>query len=279
MPPVRRTRKRKRYHPYGGRNRYASRIALALRTRRSVGRWRGRMRRAMGKGVHSFSRYETKAVTTGRSIQLIGGAGAPGFTTEQLVPFQMSNLVNADDFKNLYQAYRIDRVEVEMVWSNEDVVQSSVSTTNNAVGTNNISQRYDPLDAITCYYFKDYDGAPRLLADEDEFRERQNVKKISMKKGKLYKFSLTPATRSVQWAIPPTVPGGNPTFSTGRAYGKWINMEMNTGTGVETDGMLCPHYGFQMGFAHPNPSAQPASPRFGTVSVSCRYFFTCKGVS
>ncbi len=233
----------------------------------------------MGKGVHSFSRYETKAISVARTIELNGGAGAPGFTTEALVPFQLANLVNADDFKNLYQAYKISKVEIEMIWSNEQAVQSSVSTTNPAVGTNQISTRYDPLNAITMYFFRDHDGAPFLLPDEDAFRERQDVKRISMKKGKRYKFNLTPATRSVQWAIPPSVPGGNPTFSTGRAYGKWINMEMNTGTGVETDGTLVPHYGFQCGFAHPSPAGQPANPRFGSVEVSCRYFFTCKGVS
>lgn len=267
-----------------------SRTQVRARVRSRLRSWRFRARsrihrrnryrmRKITKGVHSFSRYETKAISIARSIQLIGGAGATTFTTEQLVPFQLANLVNADDFKNLYQAYKIDRVDIEMTWSNEDVVQSSVSTTNPAIGTNAISQVYDPLNAITCYYFRDYDGAPRLIPDEDGFRERQNVKKISMKKGKQYKFSLSPATRSVQWATPPSLPGGNPTFSTGRAFGRWINMEMNNTAGVETDGTIVPHYGFQVGFAHPNPGAQPSGPRFGTVSVSCRYHFTCKGVS
>jgi len=261
---------------------HASARSRRVRNRRSRVS-RKRFTRTIPRGIAHFNRYETKAISEARAIQLIGGAGAAGFTTEALVPFRMANLVNSDDFRNLYNSYRLNKCVVEMVWSNEQAVQSAEISIdeNNPPGTANqiTTTRYDPLDAITCYYYNDYDGSPQLLADEDEFRERQGVKRFSMKKGKKYSFKLTPASRAVQWAAPPIPPSTDPVLGTSRAFKKWYGWDMTTISGLETDGGSIPHYGMVMGFAHPNPSATPGSPRYGVVEVTVKYYFSCKGVS
>lgn len=270
-----------------------SRSRIRSSVRSGIRRWRNRARgrivtrhrRAFQhRGLHHFNRYETVASQEARNIQLIGGAGGdPTFTTEALDPFQFNKLVQYTDFVNMYQSYRINKIVVSLIWGNDQVVQGGVSTVdpNETPGTSQTltSTRNDPLEAITCYMFRDYDGSPSLLAGENAFRERQGVNRFSMKKGRRYTFTITPAARSVMWQAGPTLPGGNPTFATGRKYKQWMNMTMNSGSGVAVDGTTIPLYGMQLGFKHPSPGADPANPRYGRVTVACKYYFSCKGVS
>lgn len=268
-----------------------SRTQFRARTRSRIRAWRNRARsritarrRMQHKGLHHFNRYETVAASEQRAIQLIGGSGGdPTFTTEALDPFVFNKLTGYTDFINMYQSYRINKVVVQLIWGNDQVVQGGVSTSdpNETPGTAQTltSTRNDPLEAITCYMFRDYDGAPSLLNGENAFRERQGVKRFSMKKGRAYSFTITPAARSVMWQAGPTLPGGNPTFATGRKYKQWMNMTMNSGSGVAVDGTTIPMYGLQLGFKHPSPSADPANPRYGRITCAVKYYFSCKGVS
>ena len=267
------------------RSRIRARVRSRIRAWRNRARGRlVRRRRLPLQGLQHFNRLETTQYMENRSIELIGGSGGdPTFTTERLLPFTLDKLVNYTDFQNLFQAYRINRIVVSLTYGNDQVVQGSATTIdpNLAPGTSQTltTTRNDPLDAIDMYYFRDYDGTPELMAGENQFRERQGVKRISMKKGKRYSFTITPAVNVPQWQTGPSLPGGNPSWALGRKFKQWINMTANSGSGVTVDGTTVPHYGFQLGFKHPNPGAAATNPRYGRVVVSCKYFFSCKGVS
>ena len=270
------------------RSRSQMRARIRTRTRawrnRARSRVLSRRRRLSPQGIQHFNRLESTQFMESRSIELIGGSGGdPKFTTERLLPFSLNKLVNYTDFQNLYSAYRLNKIVVSLIYGNDQVVQGSESTTdpNETPGTSQTltTTRNDPLDAIDCYYFRDYDGTPDLMNGENAFRERQGVKRISMKKGKRYTFTITPAVNVPQWQAGPTLPGGNPTWALGRKFKQWINMTANSGSGVQVDGTTVPHHGFQLGFKHPNPGAAATNPRYGRVVVSCKYYFSCKGVS
>lgn len=161
--------------------------------------------------------------------------------------FKFSDLIQAADFSNLFDQYRISKIVLRVTMVNNPDANNYV----NQPTTVNSTNWYPKL-----WYIPDYDGGPtETLAS---IRERQGVKCRTMQPNKILTITFRPKCRVL-------------TYSTATSTGyspKNIKVDM-TDTNVE-------HFGMQ--FVFDSMQADPADTQPFIFNIDRKYYFTCYGV-
>lgn len=123
-------------------------------------------------GGYNFTRYASTTIGTGTVFTLSNLLSENGFT----FTFLLSNLRNSSDFTNLFDQYRINKVDLYF-----KLIQNPEAPT-----TTNIPATYYP----TLWYIRDYDDSANMTVAN--MQEKQGVKRIVMKPDMINKISVTP---------------------------------------------------------------------------------------
>ncbi len=186
--------------------------------------------------VHSFSRNARQSF-----IDLAADAAFPTWKPESFT-FQLSDVINVSDFSNLFDQFKIDKVEMTLRWSPNDGVYNS---SNNLAATG----VYNPV----LYYCKDYDDAIDI-SSLNNMLEIQKHKSVRLVPGKPIYITVKPAVQSMMYKTIATT-----------AYGpKWdVKLNMNDDA--------TPHMGLKIGVSKIDNN-------FGKITIDTKYYFTCYGV-
>lgn len=124
--------------------------------------------------THKFSRYAATSAYPNMSV-----AGLESSTSHV---FALQDIVNADEFGNLFDQYRINKVIVTYQLLNNPNAANALNTLgNNPSGTN-----WYP----TCWSIVDYDDS--ASSNIEEMKQRIGVKRQVMKPDKIIKFVVRP---------------------------------------------------------------------------------------
>lgn len=225
MPPrakrsaLRRLKKINAQYMYKAQSRYRSMI---LRKRLQLG------------GVHSFTRNT-------RQTYLDLTTPALNWVPESYT-FQLTDIINVADFENLFDQFKIEKVELIMRWSPTASVYTS-SNTNQGQGV------YNPV----LYYVRDYDDND-LINNITDMQEIQKHRSVRLTPHRPIKINLKPAVLAQAYKTAVTT-----------SYGpKWgMKLSMNDDS--------TPHYGLKVG-------VQKLGENMGQISIDTKYHFTCYGV-
>lgn len=217
-----------------------TRTRTIVRRRRRKTRYTGyrslpyRFKRAVGFGTHSFTR-NSRALLYDITDELL-----------QWVPlnlvFKLSDVINVSDFTNLFDQFRISKVQLTLRWSPNHAVYNT-NNTNQGQGV------YNPI----LYYLTDHN-------DSDIITNQQNMLEIQKHKS----VRLSPQ-RPVKITVKPAVLAQAYQTAVSTAYGPKWNMKLNM------DDNTTPHYGLKMGVSKIGED-------FGKISIDVKYHFTCYGV-
>jgi len=189
--------------------------------------------------THRFSRY-----ALGTSVVLMGDGSAKFFSNNHI--FTLANVVNASEFGNLFDQFRIDKVVVTyQLLNNPDANNNIASTVSN-------STNWYP----TVWSIPDYDDSAAL--NISEMKERIGVRNRILRPNQKMKFVVRPKVLVQTYRT---------ALTTGYAP-KSLFVDMST--------QDIPHYGLKttIDFADIPPSA---TNQF-RVLQEFKYFFTCKNV-
>lgn len=192
--------------------------------------------------VYTFQRWASNitGTTSSTSPNMKMTLNAGGSAVSYALKMQLANLPNAIDFQNLFDLYKIDKVEYRFsLIQNPDNTQSSVLVT-------------DPYYPRMWYvYDPDDEGVITL----DAIRERQGAKYRVLEPNKMIKLSVIPKFQALNYKTS-TSEGFRP--STG-----YLDIQ-------DTD---IPHYGLKVVIDFNGNNAQ----RTYDVICQARYTISCKG--
>lgn len=194
---------RRRYRQLGARG-------MIMRGRRVAGSYKTALTRMI---THNFKRRWKLEVQNGNTIDLTNNIS--GFENRNLL-FRLSQLVNAVEFSQLYDQYRINKIILEVKWSMRSDTVSGVEINNPPI----------------MYYLRDYDDI--VATTEEQFNENARTKSVVLNPNKMYKFVIVPAQLHT-------------VYNTGLANGYAIKWKQWTDVG----NIDVPHYGLKMGFKYP----------------------------
>jgi len=233
MPTRKRGRRRSRSSSRASRG--SGMYAAALRSRSSS---RAPVRRSTirTRGAHTFSRYAT-----------VVQESMNGTFLARSYVFKFADLIQAADFSNLFDQYRISKIVLRVTMVNNPDANNYV----NAPATVNSTNWYPKL-----WYIPDYDGGPtETLAS---IRERQGVRCRTLQPNKMLTIVFRPKCRVLTYST---------ASSTGYAP-KNIKVDM-TDTNIE-------HFGMQ--FVFDSMQADPADTQPFIFNIDRKFYFTCYGV-
>jgi len=192
--------------------------------------------------TYSFQRWASNITGTSSAVSPNMKISMPsgGSAYSQALVMQLANLPNAVDFQNLFDMYKIDKVDFRFsLIQNPDNTQSSVSLT-------------DPYYPRIWYCYDQDDGIPISL---DAIRERQGARYRILKPNEIIKFSVIPKFQALSYKTS-TSEGFRP--STG-----FLDIQ-------DTD---IPHFGLKVVIDFNGNNTQRAY----DVITQARYTITCKG--
>jgi len=201
-------------------------------------------KRILGTGsIYKFSRWAANITgttsATAPNMKISFPAGGSAYT--QALTMQLANLPNATDFQNLFDMYKIDKVDfVFSLIQNPDNTQSSV----------NLTDAYYPR----MWYVYDADDANPIGLDA--IRQVQGARYRMLKPNEFVKLSVVPKFQSLSYKTS-TSEGFRP--STG-----FLDIQ-------DTD---IPHFGLKVVVDFNGNNTQ----RTYDVQCQARYHISCKGV-
>ena len=216
--------------------------------RRAVGKVYKKSGVSRGMSMHSFSRMKntSQILTLSNNTAYANGS----FT------FALNDLTNYTEFTNLFDQYKITKVQIEFKMHTNPYILYSTQPVGGA-------QAAAPITFPTIYLVNDHDDATALTLAE--FKERQSVRRFVLAPNKIIKWSVKPAILNQLYRT---------AVSTAYApkYGQFIDC-------AQAD---VPHYGVKWGIDYDGATLpQILAGPYGqdiTVGVEMRYWFTTKDV-
>lgn len=206
-------------------------------------RKRARLARTPSRNMHSFKRFaaDTRVNTTGT-------------TSSHAIEYLFQNIINPNDFADLYDRYMITCVVHKFRLVNNPNAFSQPSTGvnfSNSTGTN-ATNWYPKL-----WYCPDYDDSTTETLQE--LQQRAKTKCMVLQPNKQYKVVVKPAV---------TVQTYRTTTTTGYApkWKQWVDMGQRD----------VPHYGLK--FVVDTSAQDPLDAQPFIVEYTTQYFFKCKDV-
>lgn len=202
----------------------------------------GKMSRAMifPKGIyslpHRFSRWGAP------SLHYIDLDNTNSFNATAMT-FDLAQVISPTEFGNLFDQYRIDRVEVHLRWNGYSVL-SDLSV----AGANNITSLTGLAPVL--YYKRDYDDA-NVPADLNVLNEAAKTRRFTMKPDKDYVINITPAVLTEIYRT-----------SVSTSYAPKFKQVLDMGA------QNIPHYGLKLG------TLKQQVP-LGRINIHLKYYFTC----
>lgn len=161
--------------------------------------------------------------------------------------FALSKLVNHTDLTNLYDQYKINFVEIYMMWS-PDYLPVATSTT--------AGERANLIPpSLKIYHLPDYDDDDAMT--KDEFKERAKCKLMLLKPQVRKKIVVKPAILSQIYET---------LTSTGYAP-KW-------GVKLDSNDASVPHYSYKFGVEVPQVQGGDSDIDLGRLTFEFRYNLT-----
>lgn len=185
-------------------------------------------------GNYTFTRYASATVGTGTAFTLSSLISQNSFNFS----FALSSVRTPTDFTNLFDQYRIDKVDLYF----------KLVTNPNAQTSTSLASSYFP----TMWYVRDYDDTSSMTVAD--MQERQGVKRIAMKPDQIVKISVVP-----KWQ--------------GMAYQTLTSTGYSPRTGfIDCVDSSVPHYALKTVFNVPATGVDWA------VEVQHKYHLSFKGV-
>lgn len=180
------------------------------------------------------------------SLQITATTSSIGFSTLEEI-FALDKLINYTELTSLYDQYKINFVEIYMMWS-PDYLPVATSTT--------AGERANLIPpSLKIFHLPDYDDADALT--KDEFKERAKCKLMLLKPQQRKKIVVKPAVLSQMYET---------LTSTGYAP-KW-------GIKLDTDDPSIPHYSYKFGVEVPKVMGGSSDIELGHISFEFRYNLT-----
>lgn len=199
---------------------------------------------APSRNCHSFKRFtaDTRVNTTGT-------------TSSHAIEYAFQNIINPNDFADLYDRYMITCVvhRFRLVNNpNATIYNNGTNTTGNTVTLWNASSYFPKL-----WYCPDYDDSATETLQE--MQQRAKTKCMVLQPNKQYKIVVKPAV---------TIQTYRTTTTTGYApkWKQWIDMGQRD----------VPHYGLK--FVVDTSAQDPVDVMPYIVEYTTQYFFKCKDV-
>lgn len=180
------------------------------------------------------------------SLQITATTSGIGFSTLEEI-FALDKLVNYTELTSLYDQYKINFVEIYMMWS-PDYLPIATSTT--------AGERANLIPpSLKIYHLADFDDADALT--KSEFKERAKTKLTLLKPQKRKKIVVKPAVLSQMYET---------LTSTGYAP-KWnVKLDSNDAS--------VPHYSYKFGVEVPQVVGGSSDIELGHISFEFRYNLT-----
>lgn len=191
--------------------------------------------------VHLHRRFALE-----NSLEINASKDEPTFATlEEL--FALDKVTNASELTNLYDQYKINFIEIYMMWS-PDYMNVATSTT--ATERSNLVP-----PSLKVFHIADYDDADSL--SKSEFKERAKTKLTLLKPQQVKKIIVKPAVLSQMYET---------LTSTGYAP-KWnVKLDCNDPS--------VPHYCYKFGVCVPQAVGASETVKLGSISFEFRYNLT-----
>lgn len=233
-------RKRARTGMFRDPSRYPGNVVRApTRSRRKMAR-KSRSN-TVSRNVHSFRRYaaDTRVNTTGT-------------TSSHAIEYLFQNIINPNDFADLYDRYMITCVVHKFRLVNNPTVATQLNAQVTGTPWGNSTNWFPKL-----WYCPDYDDSTTETLQE--LQQRAKTKCMVLQPNKQYKIVVKPAV---------TIQTYRTTTTTGYApkWKQWIDMGQRD----------VPHYGLK--FVVDCSAQDPADTQPFIVEYTTQYFFTCKDV-
>ena len=180
------------------------------------------------------------------SLQITAETSGPTFSTLEEI-FALDKLVNYTELTSLYDQYKINFVEIFMMWS-PDYLPVATSTT--------AGERANLIPpSLKIFHLPDYDDADALT--KSEFKERAKTRLTLLKPQQRRKIIVKPAVLSQMYET---------LTSTGYAP-KWR-------VKLDSADPSVPHYSYKFGVEVPQVMGGSSSIELGHISFEFRYNLT-----
>lgn len=191
--------------------------------------------------VHLHRRWGTR-----NGLQITANTVSTGFITLEEV-FQLDKVTNYTELTALYDQYKINFVEIYMMWS-PDYLPVATSTT-----AGERSNLVPP--SLKIFHLPDYDDNDPLTLDE--FKERSKTKLTLLKPQVMKKIVIKPAVLSQMYETL-TSTGYAPKF----------------GVKLDTNDVAVPHYCYKFGVEIPQVQGGSSDIELGHITYEFRYNLT-----
>lgn len=180
------------------------------------------------------------------SVQLTATTAAPVFFSHQET-FKLSNLSNYSELTSLYDQYKINFVEIYVMWS-PDFLPIATSTT--------AGERANLIPpSLKIYHLPDYDDDDALT--KNEYKERAKTKLMLLKPQQRKKIIVKPAVLSQMYE----------TLTTTGYAPKWR-------VKLDSSDPSVPHYSYKFGVELPQIVGGSSDIELGHLSFEFRYNLT-----
>ena len=228
---------------------------VKLTLRRGRTKRQGRRRRFRGRSILAKRARIRKMLNTHlhrrwaemNTVQLTAETAGPIFFSHQET-FKLSNLVNYTELTQLYDQYKINFVEIFIMWS-PDYMPIATSTT--------AGERANLIPpSLKIFHLPDYDDDGAMT--KAEFKERAKTKLMLLKPQQRRKIVVKPAVLSQIYET---------LTSTGYAP-KW-------GVKLDSADPSVPHYSYKFGVELPQVVGGSSNIELGRLTFEFRYNLTC----
>lgn len=222
-----------------GRGRVVSKRVRMVRKRKSG----ARLARTTSRNMHSFKRFaaDTRVNTTGT-------------TSSHAIEYLFQNIINPNDFADLYDRYMITCVvhKFRLINNPNSTTKLNQPAADSTTSFLNSTNFYPKL-----WYCPDYDDSSTETLQE--LQQRAKTKCMVLQPNKQYKIVVKPAV-TIQTYRTTTTTGYSPKWK------QWIDMGQRD----------VPHYGLK--FVVDTSAQDPVDTSPFIVEYTTQYFFKCKDV-
>ena len=182
-------------------------------------------------------------------IEVVSSNTSTNFEAKSLT-FSLDKIVNYTELQSMYDQYKINFVEMYLMWSPEELPVAEGAGTGGVI--HNRSNLVPP--SLQLYHLADYDDDTDLT--ENQFKERSKTRLTLLKPQQKKKIVIKPAVLSQIYET---------TVSTG--YAPKFNLKL------DSNDANVPHYGYKFGIKTPVNSSN-GQMFLGKITIQIRYNLT-----
>ena len=178
------------------------------------------------------------------SLEIVSDT-SPQFETKELT-FSLDKIVNYSELQSMYDQYKINFVEMYLMWSPEELEIAESGT---------VQYRANLVPpSLEMYHIVDYDDNTAL--SESQFKERSRTRLTLLKPQQKKKIVIKPAVLSQIYET-----------LTSTGYAPKFNVKL------DSQDANIPHYGYKFGFKTP-ANTTSGQVKLGKITIQVRYNLT-----